>query len=264
MGIADKVKGLIGSNGTDRAILTIVDSRNLKPKENTPAALTRGAMSLPGAALPKLPNLPIPSIPLQDIQEHKFFVQFNPSELNVSSVGGGMQPRQSLSDKAGGRPTFTYEPEPPRMEMSVNLIFDSVNNTDAFTNEKFVLNPTSLAAQGIKAIMKKKYTVQTEVEGLIAAIRDPYTRRIKFDWADFHFEGNLATLGARYTMFNPLGNPIRAVIQMSIVAVEEEDLFNAYKKAYKSIADNPIIGSTKNKSLAKKGQALGNLFNLPF
>ena len=74
--------------------------------------------------------------------------------------------------------------------------------------------------KGIKGDMAKLdnavYSVQTEVEGLIAALQNCYTRVVTFQWSNFTFTGSLETIQANYTMFSPSGRPIRADISLDI------------------------------------------------
>ncbi len=54
------------------------------------------------------------------------------------------------------------------------------------------------------------------MEGLVAALRNPYTRNITFRWAKFSFTGQLNTINAQYTMFSPSARPIRAKVNMRL------------------------------------------------
>lgn len=181
----------------------------------------------------------------------KFYVQFNPSTLSLSADRRKKDPKKDVSDNKMS--TNDDMMEFPRNTMSVKLIFDQVNNCDAFMNEMLVLNPTSITAQVVNTVKKKEFTVLPYVEGFIAAIRNPYTRGLTFQWGNFTFSGNLESVNAAYTMFSVSGQPVRAEITLSVVANRADKETVGYK--------NPLNAEPKEKN--KSIQKVGNLFNLP-
>ena len=60
------------------------------------------------------------------------------------------------------------------------------------------------------------YSVQTPVEGLVSLITQYATRQAIFVFGDVVFFGEITNVNAQYTMFSPDGNPIAAVVDMSL------------------------------------------------
>ena len=104
----------------------------------------------------------------------------------------------------------------PAISLSMRLYFDEVNLADSFMWEKFTSGVSVQTgvniATAVAGAKGKVWTVQTQVEGLVAALRNLYTRKVYFHWADFTFGGQLQTVMAQYTMFSTSGRPVRAVV----------------------------------------------------
>lgn len=190
-------------------------------------------------------------------QDRTLRVQFNPSELtlNASAVP------KSEQDSTTGR-SRTMAVEDAKLNLTVALYFDDMNTYDAFMWDKFT---AGLTAQGIANLTKmgmevagkgKVYSVQGQVEALVAALRNPYTRLISFRWADFTFIGQLNTVRANYTMFSPSGRPIRAQVLLRIQHEMDPTMLRGWYASF----DKAFGGDTNN--LVKTEQDVGNLLNL--
>ena len=160
----------------------------------------------------------------------QFQVQFNPSDLHIEGHGGGRMATTAFNnvDENGrsGPAAIDFKPVPIHINLSVKLLFDNMNANECFLSAKTNIAPSELAKSVIKtglsaAGINKKMTVQQEVEGLIAALRSPYTRCITFNWGDMSYTGVLNRVSAQYTMFNSSGIPVRAVVQLSLVCADE-------------------------------------------
>ncbi len=196
-----------------------------------------------------------PSYP--ESTERMLRVQFNPSELllNASAV-----PR-SEQDSTTGR-SRTMAVEDPKLTLSVTLYFDDMQTYDAFMWDKFT---AGLTTQGVSNLVKlgkdaagksETHSVQGQVEALVAALRNPYTRSISFRWADFVFIGQLNTVMASYTMFSPSGRPIRAQVNLRIQHEMDHNMLDGWYKSF----DQAFGGETSN--LVKVEQTTENLLNL--
>lgn len=184
-----------------------------------------------------------------------FKVQFNPSTLSLQAQSGKSHIKMTpKNNESSPEMIYNLVKDPPRIRMSVKLLFDAVNNTDSFMSEKFVLNPTSLGAQVVNAKIKKEFTVQPYVEGFMAALRNPSTREISFNWGDFIFKGKLVSMDSKYTMFSVSGQPVRAEISLSMVT-EKTDIVRA---------DYMNLSTADMTNMGKSIQQIGNLLNLPF
>ena len=184
-------------------------------------------------------------------------VQFNPSELtlNASAVP------KSEQDSTTGR-SRTMAVEDAKLNLTVMLYFDDMDTYDAFMWDKFTAGMT---AQGVANLAKmgmelgggqKVHSIQGQVEALVAALRNPYTRLISFRWADFAFIGQLNTVRANYTMFSPSGRPIRAQVLLRIQHEMDPKTLQGWYDSF----DKACGGDTSN--LVKTEQNMSNLLNL--
>ena len=220
-----------------------------------------------------------------------YTVQFNPATLSLTGHSGGLVKQSDFGKGTPPKPPQgdgeeAQQPQPPGPDdlnelgyvpantdiiMSVSLLFDRVDPADAFAGDKFNLSLTGAAQNLAKAGMsiyntakgQKRYTVQNQVEGFIAAHRNKDTRIITFHWGEFNYSGVLRSVSATYTMFNPVGAPVRATVDLSILCADKEMYPNSlavwqerYKKAFAS------RGLEKNYSYVRREQAVSSLLNL--
>lgn len=188
-----------------------------------------------------------------------FNVQFNPNELRLTGYGGGYSAKTDFSGKGGG---VSMDALKVRISMEVKLYFDKVDAQDAFMGDKINLAPSALVTGATKAVLSSKgkedFSVQTEVEGLMAALRSRYTREISFHWGSMCYTGVLNRVSAQYTMFNVQGQPIRAEVDLSLTCADQELNENAlgYWQTY---YDQAFKG--QNQSYVSAAQKAGNLLN---
>ena len=107
---------------------------------------------------------------------------------------------------------------------------------------------------------QKKTSIQTEVEGFIAALRNSRTRLMTFNWGNFCYTGVLRSVGANYTMFNPNGEPVRATVDLSMVCADDEQWPNSL-----SVWQQRYINAFRksgSESFVKTEQKAGSLVNL--
>ncbi len=199
-----------------------------------------------------------PSAGPADSLTKQFMVQFNPSELSISGYGGGMV--QKMDYTQGGKTSF--EEANAQISLSVKLIFDKADTQDAFMADKWNASPTALAANAVKAAKslagKSNHSVQTEVEGFVAALYSPRTREITFGWGNMSYTGILNGVSARYTMFNVQGIPIRAEVTLSMLCVDKvvsEGSMGSWEAGY-----NKAFGQGSS-SYVNAAQKVGNLLN---
>lgn len=190
----------------------------------------------------------------------RFKVLFNPNKLTLQAQGGGRVAKTNFAVQGKeGATKFEYGAMQPRIQVGVNLVFDEVEREDAFMAELVTDPLMELGTKVVNAARGKKYSVQPQVEGFIAALRNPRTRNITFRWNKLCYSGVLNYLDANYTMFSTMGRPIRATVDLGINCVDE-DLGEAnmgiwaqhYKKAFEGVSTN----------LESVTQNVGNLFNI--
>lgn len=122
-----------------------------------------------------------------------FKVQFNPATLSFSS-GTQTEPeeKKSLTRGENGQVaecnvTDEYKP----LTLSFQLVFDRSNS----------LIDTS---------------IQPEVEGFLAIIKNPYIRQVAFHWGTMYYSGKITNMKVNYTMFSLVGIPMRATVDMTM------------------------------------------------
>lgn len=199
----------------------------------------------------------------------RFTLQFNPKELQIYSTG---LPLKVPNAQPTGVQDFVDVTEGPRVEMTVPLLFDAVNNCDAFMFDRLTTAMTSpLSAQmglNVKTMLAankkgengedpKEWSVQPQVEAFIAAIRDENTRLLEFHWTDFVFKGTITTVMAQYTMFSPSGKPVRATVTIRIRhSMAQADLQPWYE------AFDTLLGEDGTTSFAGNQKHSNNLLNM--
>ncbi len=152
---------------------------------------------------------------------HVMQVKYNPSSIRYSTQAGTY-----VQSGPGGMGVnqITQITVPSRTTMYVDLIFDDVSVMDAFMWDKFHLSPNALVtgtAGVVKQVTQDGYSVQTQMEGLVALITNAYSRYVIFYWSEMAFAGEVTGVNATYTMFNPQGNPVRGKVSLSIYQSEE-------------------------------------------
>lgn len=193
-----------------------------------------------------------------DASDRVMRVKFNPSQLTVNASATHLSKKNA--EGAGSR---TISAEQASLNLTVVLFFDDMDTCDSFLWDKYVTSLGTLegVANVGKAAMsqagqRKVRSVQPEVESLVAALRNPYTRLISFCWNDFVFQGSLNTVQAKYTMFSSSGRPVRAQVLLRILHTMKASLLDGW---YASFAKAFGSGTT---DLVRAGQKAGNLLNL--
>lgn len=158
--------------------------------------------------------------------EKIFFVQFNPKDLQIHTNCTDMYFADSQV-KDNEQVNIQDTPKHPTLDLSLSLIFDHVNVFDAFMWDKARNLATLNGLVGAGASVAKVFTVQPEVEGFIAAIRNQFTRCVTFQWGRFSFTGHLEYVKAKYTMFSVSGRPIRANVDLRIAHKMDDTLLES-------------------------------------
>ena len=193
---------------------------------------------------------------------HVMQVKYNPSSIRFSTQAGSF-----VQSGPGGMGVnqITQITVPARTTMYVDLIFDDMNVKDAFMWEKFDLTTGGVASSigGVaKQLIEDGYTVSNQIDGLIALITQAYSRNVVFYWNEMAFVGEVTGINAKYTMFNPQGNPVRGKVSLSIF--QSEDANNTADNKYWDKAFNNLFGkyyettSVNDASMIDKVQNLIN------
>lgn len=181
-------------------------------------------------------------------------VQYNPASVQFYGFRDAVEITQDNQLRDFERPSM--------VEMSMELIFDTMENGTSFMMDK-------TAADVAKGLIKKSKSVRPIVELLVAAMVFRSTRWVGFAMGDFTFWGELTSMDATYTMFNMDGDPVRAKVNISI----REDSINiteltdeASQKEKATNRSNAVKGWDKQfNKLSKtksKSSTLSNLLNI--
>ena len=128
-------------------------------------------------------------------------VNFNPSSLRFSAGTADVKEKISKAKKDDGTAdkcstTNKYNP----LSLSVKLIFDGT--------------------------IDEKPQVQTEVEGFLAVVKNPYIRQASFHWGKQYYYGKITDVRAEYSMFTVDGVPLRAFVDIKMELFEKNQRKN--------------------------------------
>lgn len=190
--------------------------------------------------------------------ERTMRVKFNPSKLTVNA--SALPLGKKNAEDAGSR---TISAEQAKLNLTTVLFFDDMDTYDSFLWDKYAAGLGTLEGLGgvgktalRQAGQRKAHSVQPEVESLVAALRNPYTRLISFRWNDFAFTGMLNTVQARYTMFSSSGRPVRAQVLLRI----QHEMKSSMLEGWYASFEKAFGGGAAD--LVRAGQKAGNLLNL--
>ena len=287
MGVMDVVGSSVMNNigNVEKAILEVIDLRGREPVQQDAVTVVKGGgglgglagSSLGGGALMSKGTLmdyvgalaglkggtELSAAYLKQFESRRklFTVQFNPNSLTLSGHNGG--PVRKMDSIEGSEDDVSQAYAKATIILSVDLLFDAMDPQDAFMEDKTNLAPTNVAKGIANAFLtgnnKKKTSVQRDVEGLIGALRNENTRLITFHWGSVSYSGVLRGISAEYTMFNPVGEPVRGIVKLTIMCADAEIWPNSLAVWQQRYKEDFKKGS---ESFVSTGQKLGNLLNL--
>ena len=153
---------------------------------------------------------------------HILQVKYNPSKIQMSTKAGCY----TQSGPGGeGVNTITQITVPAQTILNVELVFDDMSIPDAFMWDKFtpsIDNVVTGTSGVVKNLKGKGYSVRKQIDGLLGLISCASNRSVMFYWSEMAFVGELTSVQARYTMFNPAGEPVRGVVRLSIFQNEND------------------------------------------
>lgn len=195
----------------------------------------------------------------------RYQVKFNPSQISFRAQGGMKVAKKNFSQTEGENRVvqIQYQDMHPRIEMNVQLIFDDCERTDAFGFEKFsdgMAFIRTAVSSGVKGVQGTVYSVKPQVEGFIAAMRNAKTRKITFSWGWMCYTGVINSIDAEYTMFSMAGHPIRAVVNLGILCVDEslgDNNMGQWEQSFRR-----AFGTSDGTNLESAMQNVGSLLNI--
>ncbi len=161
---------------------------------------------------------------------HVMEVQYNPSTLSVNANAEAVPVQYLQQNLDTAIPSMNERP--PSVVLSVELLFDQMNVFDSFMWDKFTGGVSAQSVTNIaSAVMMDKgntWSVQKEVQGLLAALLKDTTRHVIFQWANMSFAGELSEVQARHTMFSVSGEPVRSSVRLNITQTVTDNQNLAY------------------------------------
>lgn len=180
-----------------------------------------------------------------------FQVQYNPSSMQLTANSKSISVKSIQQGAESG--AVVQQERSPSMVLRVELIFDAVNNQDAFYGD--LLNVGVGTAIGVGKMFAEKQTVAPQIEGLIAAMLNNNTRKVTLYWGTIVFAGVVNEATASYSMFSRHGRPIRGNISLQLTQTIEENTTVAYW-------DNALSAAFDSQSGAGINEKLNGLFNV--
>ena len=189
----------------------------------------------------------------------KFYVQYNPATIKMRTMNG----RQEKKINDDGMENLKKYDAVGKTKLSFDLIFDDVDNMDAFgMNEIANLNATAAINKGLNEYAKggTDYSVRKRMDAIMSLLSTVATQQVVFFWSKMCFRGQLTDVNNKYTMFNSKGNPIRGEMHLEITqdAGQKEEFGydelywnEAFKRCFKNQSDG-FMGASSGSGIADK------------
>lgn len=188
-------------------------------------------------------------------------VHYNPASITMKSGAGETETNQSGSTDSSANDGAQSGAALMKTELSMDLIFDDTENTDAFMLDSGMGSPTGMgrSVRHLKEKMKgREYSVAPISELFVAAAMSSYARQVCFFWNEMEFAGELSKVNVEYTMFNNRGNPIRSKVSIRIRQCGKTAKDNDFENLWKAVSN----GSTGKREWAENQEFLEESQNL--
>lgn len=215
MSVATSALAMLGY--TDKAVIVV---------RRVEARTTASASSLSGLSKLSSSLSAATALPTTGSQE-LIQVEYNPVSLSITANAYPTAIKSMQQGADAG--ALIQETRPPSFVLTVELVFDKVNNQDAFYSDYLMLSASSIIG-GISSVATT-HTVQPQIEGFLATVLNNKLREVSFVWSSMVFTGQVNNATATYTMFNRAGDPIRGTVQFQIFQSLESQASATYWKA---------------------------------
>ncbi|MDR1029177.1 MAG: hypothetical protein LBL63_07135 [Clostridiales Family XIII bacterium] len=184
--------------------------------------------------------------------------QFNPSSLRFETSASAQQVKGMMANMTD---LPNQQKRQASIVLSAELVFDAVQNADAFHGDSLRLSSQDVISQVGAAFSgrgNKHYTVIQQTNFLIAAVVIPGTV-VTFYWGSQSFFGQMKEVQARYVMFSPSGHPIRSKVSIRIQqAITSKKDVQYWDKAVTTMFADDATRASHEKSLLQQ-QSIINL-----
>ncbi len=152
----------------------------------------------------------------------KVKVQYNPATIRMYSAIGRLQ---DFDKKENGISKLNIINLSGKTKLSFDLIFDDVDNIDAFMLENLTPNVGNVASKAGDMVTHaggNGHSVRKQMDAFMSLLSVFETQQVVFCWANMSFRGTLTTVNNHFTMFNTKGNPVRGVMHLEITQETNE------------------------------------------
>ncbi len=259
----DSVKGMVTDGVTEKAVIYVPNpAANFKDLDSVITAtgqlhsklvqkakkglsldsITKNVTDQAAAAVDKSDDGegPVGEVAEENGSFIKVKVQYNPATIRLSTVNGRIQKRNT--DEGVDR--LNIYKFSGKSKLSFDLVFDDVDNANAFMLENLTPNVGNVVAKSSDMMSHEKHfhSVRKRMDAMMSLLYGDNSRQVIFFWAKMVFRGTLTNVQNTFTMFNPQGNPIRGVMHLDLVQEKgnaklsfqeqywEEAFANAFKK----------------------------------
>lgn len=196
-------------------------------------------------------------------------VQYNPNSIYLDTVAGRQVKYSGGGLGSASDNQITQIMQPVSTNMSFQLVFDDMNPSDAFMINSFSVTGGLVSKVGnlVKKATGEGHSVKKQMDGLMALLTCDATRQVVFFWSKMSFRGEVTSVNSRYTMFNPSGNPIRGVVELTIrqgSAGDKSGYDYSYEDEYWDAAFDSVFDSKGIAGLTSSSQkrTQNNFLNL--
>ena len=145
----------------------------------------------------------------------KFEVQYNPESIRLYSLNGKLQSKRG-TEGIDELKVYNFS---GKSKLSFNLIFDDVDNMNAFLlNDVVNMNATNALKKGYDTYTHggNNYSVRKKMDAIMSLLSSHATQQVVFYWANMVFRGTITDVSNRFTMFNPQGHPVRGEMHIEL------------------------------------------------
>ncbi|MBQ9631638.1 MAG: hypothetical protein IJV04_01790, partial [Lachnospiraceae bacterium] len=226
--LANKLAGAVGSSA-NQDVMALRNLVKKKKQSGSGSFLKRLGSNAAGQLLPDVVQRAATKTSYADIQAGlaaKGYVsmemQYNPNSVRIYTTGGQIRQTQGTGDIGQS----VYSDGKTRSTLSAQLVFQDVAASDAFWYEGMnYARAVNSVASTIKTVATG-YSIQKPVNGLLSLMHFKRSKQVIFFWSEMFFHGELVSVQANYQMFNKVGHPIKATVDIQI---QEPDLGQYYK-----------------------------------
>ncbi|MBQ2116052.1 MAG: hypothetical protein II193_05650 [Lachnospiraceae bacterium] len=176
-----------------------------------------------------------------------FEVQYNPETIGLSCNSGEIEYKMGPGDE--GVNNINSKNYVSNIYFDVDLIFEKIVAGDSY---KTPWSATDMLKTAIDVFGESKYSVQSQVEGLLALLTRNSSRMIVLHWDKMTFVGKLNNINATYSMFSSSGRPVKAKIHLKLIdRAKEPESGKSEAAEYWDDAFNSLFGSADKSSLVE-------------